>query len=443
MLMPYRFCIYYDSTEPLLFVRDLNLIQRICIKDFDHFIDNGLFPSECLKLKENNFGLINTVGEEWRSLKSSITPAFSLRNMKNVAVAVNPLALEAVEYLRKFECQEVNLNRLMSFYAMDCIGKIAFSIDFKSILMEGSEMTKTCGDMFETWRIILVTLFPTLTKWLKFPFVKISTMVYIQEFSKNIMKQREGMANPPNDVTQLMMRVRDNELKAQEEEIAQYGIDTSHITNYMTTDMIARTLTQFFLDGYDMVQNAISNTLYFIAINPDVQDKAQAEIDEIYEACGGVLSGDWVNKLKYLECCFNEAGRFSPFPNTTRCCTKDWTIPGTNITIPKGTRVMIPIIGVHMDPDNFPNPEKYDPERFSGENRAKIKTGSYLQFGVGPRQCIGIKFARIEAKVAMFQILRHFRLEVCERTIIPHRFSKDHISRLEGDVWVRPVPRNV
>ena len=72
-----------------------------------------------------------------------------------------------------------------------------------------------------------------------------------------------------------------------------------------------------------------------------------------------------------------------------------------------------------------------------------MKTGSYLQFGMGPRQCIGIKFARIESKVVLFQILRHFRLEVCEKTTIPLAFSKDHFNKVAGDVWVKPVPRNL
>jgi len=61
------------------------------------------------------------------------------------------------------------------------------------------------------------------------------------------------------------------------------------------------------------------------------------------------------------------------------------------------------------DPDNFPDPELFDPERHSKENKSQIKSGSLIQFGLGPRQCLGMKIAQQESKILIYQMLRNYR----------------------------------
>lgn len=87
---------------------------------------------------------------------------------------------------------------------------------------------------------------------------------------------------------------------------------------------------------------------------------------------------------------FSEALRkYPPLGVLTRDCTQDCYIEEAGITIEKGTRVTIPVLGLHRDPDYFPDPERFDPERFSDKNRANIPQYCYLPFGEGPRICIG------------------------------------------------------
>jgi len=88
---------------------------------------------------------------------------------------------------------------------------------------------------------------------------------------------------------------------------------------------------------------------------------------------------------------FSETIRlYPPGFNIDRNCTKTYRIPGTNIDIPKGTTVRIPACGIHKDPEIYPNPEKYDPERFSPENKQQRSTYNHMPFGHGPRNCIGL-----------------------------------------------------
>jgi cytochrome P450 family 6 len=76
-------------------------------------------------------------------------------------------------------------------------------------------------------------------------------------------------------------------------------------------------------------------------------------------------------------------------PLLDRVAGSDYVIPGTNITIEKGTTVYTPLLGLHMDSNVFPDPEHYDPERFNEENRKTRHPFMYLPFGEGPKYCLG------------------------------------------------------
>jgi cytochrome P450 family 6 len=81
--------------------------------------------------------------------------------------------------------------------------------------------------------------------------------------------------------------------------------------------------------------------------------------------------------------------KYPPVPFLTRECTKRYTVPGTDVTIEKGTLVVIPVIGFHKDQKYYPNPEKFEPDRFSQEMKNQRPHFTYLPFGEGPRICIG------------------------------------------------------
>lgn len=81
--------------------------------------------------------------------------------------------------------------------------------------------------------------------------------------------------------------------------------------------------------------------------------------------------------------------KYPPLSVLHRLCTNPCFIEESGLHFEKGQRVMFSILGLHHDPEYFPQPEKFDPERFSDENRSKIKPFTYLPFGEGPRQCIG------------------------------------------------------
>lgn len=87
---------------------------------------------------------------------------------------------------------------------------------------------------------------------------------------------------------------------------------------------------------------------------------------------------------------FTETLRRYPPMLTDRGCTHDFKVPGTDFILKKGEGIIVPVYGLHLDPEYFPEPEKFDPERFSSANKSKINPFAYLPFGAGPRNCIGM-----------------------------------------------------
>jgi len=88
-----------------------------------------------------------------------------------------------------------------------------------------------------------------------------------------------------------------------------------------------------------------------------------------------------------------------------------------DIFVPKGSMVYIPIWTVHLDPDFHSNPQVFDPQRFILENKDNIKPYTFLPFALGPRNCIGMRFAQFEIKHALVKILIKFKFEASEETI--------------------------
>ena len=125
------------------------------------------------------------------------------------------------------------------------------------------------------------------------------------------------------------------------------------------------------------------------AKNKYVKDRLIEEIDAYFLKQNDVIEYDCVNELPYLEACIHETLRLYPVLGLlTREAMGQYTLP-TGLTLEKGDRIHIPVYHLHRNPEVFPEPELFRPERFYGEERKKINPFSYLPYGNGPRICLG------------------------------------------------------
>lgn len=118
------------------------------------------------------------------------------------------------------------------------------------------------------------------------------------------------------------------------------------------------------------------------------------------------------------------------------------TLPGgSSFTLKPGDHVWFPVLALHRDPQYFPNPDKFDPERFY-EKQVTVNHKAFMPFGLGPRMCIGYRFALQEVKTVFFNLLVRCNFEINSKTNVPMKFSKSSFVMLsEGGFWINLEPR--
>lgn len=131
---------------------------------------------------------------------------------------------------------------------------------------------------------------------------------------------------------------------------------------------------------------------YELALNQDIQERLRKEINEVIKRHNGELTYEAIMEMKYLDMVFKESMRKFPVVDLQqRKSVIDFKIPNTNLVVPAGTVVMVPVYSLHNDERFWKNPDKFDPERFNEMNVKKIVPFSYIPFSDGPRQCIGMR----------------------------------------------------
>ncbi|XP_015747797.1 PREDICTED: cytochrome P450 3A41-like [Acropora digitifera] len=264
----------------------------------------------------------------------------------------------------------------------------------------------------ETWRRIRNTLTPTFTaSKLKqiVPIIDTASKKLTAKMQKCAEKgafcilheRRKKEFTGSKDLVQLM-------LKAHEE-------NENGVSRLSEDEIMAQSIT-FFLAGFQTTGNTLTCTAYYLATHPEVQDRLIREIDELKETSGDMPLYDMVQKAGYMDQVICEVLRLSgPDFLLARQCEEDSIYKG--IKFPKGIGVNIPTYALHRDPDLWDNPLEFNPDNFSPEAKEKRDPFAFLPFGVGPRQCIGMRLAMLEIKIGLLQVMQRFKFERAPETV--------------------------
>ena len=181
----------------------------------------------------------------------------------------------------------------------------------------------------------------------------------------------------------------------------------------VSKEMIKAQGSIFFSAGFETTSNCLSTLCYHLALNPDIQEKLREEILGI--DADDEINHENISELHYLEAAILENLRiFPPITMQARICKKDAEIKGINIK--KGTYVQVSIYATHHDPEFFPEPQMFKPERFLKENAEDLIPYTFQAFSGGPRLCLGQRFAMAEMKICMAKLMRKFRIKTCPST---------------------------
>jgi cytochrome P450 len=186
-----------------------------------------------------------------------------------------------------------------------------------------------------------------------------------------------------------------------------------------------------FLAGHETTANTLSWTLYFLSLHPDAARKMLSEVRDVLGDRPPTL-GD-LEKLVYTEQVIKESMRLRP-PAwfISRSVVEDDVLGGYRI--PKDSMVLISPYLTHRDPRFWPNPEGFDPQRFTPEEEAKRPKCSYFPFLVGPRKCIGEAFAMLEARLILATVVQRARLELAAGRVV--QLDPTVTLRPKGGLWM-------
>ncbi|XP_026681203.1 probable cytochrome P450 6a13 isoform X1 [Diaphorina citri] len=399
----------YHLMTPKLMVTDPELYKYILIKDFDHFVDRGIGESDA-KRDPIEGHLFGSKGEYWKRLRNKLSPTFTSGKIKYMFPLIKKCSDQLITTIRK----QIGESKQMSLevkdycarYTTDVIGSTAFGIEINSLENPDSEFRQVSllvmkPSVLQMLKAVLSELIP-LIKYLNLKIFDPRISQFFSNLVKTNLSYREKNNIKRDDFLNIMMQLQ----------IAQRGKTLSPDDVEMTDDVITAQSFVFFFGGYETSSSVLTFCLYELARNPDIQSKLRQEIMATKKK-EGELTYEICHKMSYLDKVTKEALRMYPsLPQLDRISVKKYKLPNTDLTLDVGTKISIPTFAIHYDPEYYPDPEKFDPERFSPENIESRPHYTYLPFGDGPRNCIGMRFGTIQFKIGLAQLISNFEFSI-------------------------------
>lgn len=388
------------------------MIKKLTINDENYFLDRTHTLDEKFDPILGR-ALVSLGGQRWRAMRSTLSPMFTNIKVKEMFRLIAECGRQMVKFcLIEDAHDKIQIYEMKSFFTKashDVIATCAFGINVDSF-QNGDNVFYTMGNKITEYGGINLALkflsFRSLPKLLRLFEIDFFNKDIKKFFSKTVMdtmRVRLEMGYVRRDLIDLLVQVKNGRLRrvevsdTEKEEIgyaaAEEVVMENEYKTILTDDDIVAQCLQFFFAGLDTVASLLSFISYELALNGDVQEKLYQELITMNSNLRGrPLTFTDLQELQYLDMVISEGLRkWPPAVNADRRCVKDYLYDdGVNkFTIEKGTPIWIPIITLHHDPQYFPNPEVFDPERFSDENKKHIKSGTYIPFGSGTRNCIG------------------------------------------------------
>ncbi|XP_078609011.1 cytochrome P450 3A8-like [Branchiostoma floridae x Branchiostoma japonicum] len=417
----------FFGRSPMLTISDPEMLRDIFVKKF-HVLFNRQTHLMTLDTKPSGRMLVNLMGEDWKDVRSTLSPAFSGGKLKMMMPAINTCADQLVQNIAKFAetGESFDTKELTGAFTMDVIARTAFGTEIDSqrnpqdpfVLMG----RKAFDVKLSSPSILLFFMFPSIMKpimeWLNIDmFPRDATSFFYSIFDQLIGLRQKSGEKGRVDFMQLMMDAHKDADEEEEDGVKLHGQKLA-----LTRDDIVANGFLFFVAGYETTASTMAFALYNFALNQEEQDKAREEVNKIMED-RDLVDYEAVHEMSYLEmCCMETLRLYPPIPNTGRVVSEEVKVQW--LTIPKDMMVLVPIVAIHYDPERWPEPKKFIPERFTKEAREKRDPYNWLPFGAGPRNCIGMRLAMLELKVGLAKILMKYRFKTAPDTDIPLKMKK-------------------
>lgn len=382
------------SRRSIVIVNDPALTKPILADSGDIFPKNDLMVGALAPLVGNS--MFVSSGTTWRRQRAMIDPAFSHMRLAKAFPAMDGAVDDFESRLDAMAAsgETMSLDLAMGQLTADIICRTVFS---------ASLANETARDVFESFAFFERTV----------AHVEVMRLIFGKPF--DAIPQRP-------DVLAACARIRGHigdlldrhlEAGASFDDIAARVIDARDLatdTRFTREELIDQ-LGVFFLAGHETTASALTWAVFIAGVRPEVATRIRDEVTQI--AGDGPLSFEHVKRLTYTRNVFKEALRLYPPITFIPRVANQATMIG-NKKIKRGTMVMISPWAIHRHQSLWPDPDAFDPDRFSPGRENQIVAGSYIPFGSGPRVCVGAAFATTEATLILARLMRRFLFEVID-----------------------------
>ena len=306
---------FVELGNPVLYIKDLDLLKRIFVKDFEHFVDRRIID---LDKSDKIFGnmLTNKTGREWKDLRAAMSPAFTTGKIKKMFQFFNACGHQMATYLKESGKEEIDFQDAFGRYTLGAIASIAFGLEADTFRAEDTAFRKMAKRM-QTFtpirfaKLIFFILLPKLAKLLRLAISEPVSIKFFSSLLEHTMNERRETGQKRQDFLQLMLDAQAGQLKMDEKEVldtyekdAQLkdtGNSKKDSAAVFDDDTILSQAILFFFAGSDTLESLLTFAAYELAMHPDVQEKLAEEVTPVMEENDGNISYEAVQDMEYLD----------------------------------------------------------------------------------------------------------------------------------------------
>ncbi|KAH8254911.1 hypothetical protein KR026_004527 [Drosophila bipectinata] len=435
----------YALNKPGLIIRDVDLVKSVLIKDFNRFHNRY---AQCDPHRDplgyNNLFFVRN--NHWKDIRTKLTPVFTSGKVKQMYPLMQEIGRDLEAALKRHGEESsgkyiTEIKEICAQFSTDSIATIAYGIRANSLENANGEFRNYGRQMF-TFNVsrakdFFVAFFlPKLVSLFRIQFFTPEFSSFMRKTIGHVMEDRERTGNVRNDLIDILVALR--------KEAAAEPSKPHYARNQ---DFLVAQAGVFFTAGFETSSSTMSFALYELAQHPEMQQRLREEINEALLEGGGSLTYEKIQGLEYLSMVVDEVLRLYPvLPFLDREYESiqgepDLSLkPFYDFSYENGTPVFIPIFALQRDPKFWPNPNQFDPERFSPENRKNIQAMAYLPFGAGPHNCIGSRIGLLQSKLGLVHLLKNHAVRNCADTMNQMKFDpKGFVLQADGGIHLEIV----
>ncbi|KAK6184296.1 hypothetical protein SNE40_006795 [Patella caerulea] len=379
-------------------------------------------------------GLLISDGKKWERNRKLLTAAFHFEILQPYVGVYNSVTEVLLKKLEKANGEFIEVFEPVSLATLDTMLQCAFSYQ-GNIQQLGKHhpyvvcVQRMCQLLIQR-SVSLLNLFTPYYKLTKNGQEFFNMCDYVHQFSTEIINKRK---------VELQNKSEAEVKKRRHLDFLDILLTAKDENGESLTDIEIRDEVDTFLfEGHDTTASAISWCFYALARYPQIQEKVFDDVSSVLDVSTDLQWKD-LSEFTFLPLFIKEALRYySPVPAISRQVKDPMVID--NVKIPKDTIIDINMVLIHHNPNIWPDPEEFKPERFTTDAIDSRDPYAFVPFSAGPRNCIGQNFAMNEMKTVISRVVHRFRVEYDE-TRIPEPIP-EIITRAKDGLYLRFIPRN-